>query len=118
MKLQLTIPARAFSWNRMLNKHWQQRRIIRDEWYFLVLEALNESGFKKKKIKWKYPLILEVHAQMKGNIADTNNICDKYIVDALTHYKIIKDDNPQYIGKCIYTCEKHFQDIIIVKLYD
>lgn len=116
--MEIVIPVRAYSWNKLLNNHHRVRMRERDALYGLVFKALNDSGQRNKDFKWKYPLTLEVHAQMTRQILDVNNICDKFIVDALIKYKVIIDDTPKYIEKCIYTCTKYTEDLITIRLYE
>lgn len=85
---------RAQSWNDFYSgKHYRVRMAEKNQIVQLVRTVLTGD-----EVPYTEPVDVVFKAYMTGNLTDADNVCPKYYIDALVHWRVLADDSPMWVS--------------------
>jgi hypothetical protein len=103
-KRTITIPnERAPGWNAVSRMHWAAQR-KRNQEVWLAVRAAVGSECQLVCV----PVDIHIVATFKGNPLDSDNVCSKFLIDAIkskrlpdgsVDQRILRDDDPRYVRR-------------------
>lgn len=105
--IHITIPdTRAPGWNTIMRMHWAKQDKLNNEMWLLARAAMGDREWQELD----YRVDVHVIATFKGNMLDPDNVCSKFVIDAIKTKKdnktgeiverrILQDDNPTWVRR-------------------
>jgi len=90
-------------------ERWRQERAHRDP---APVPAANvECGVTDKQVGAKQVKALDVRCSIhlhskRHRLTDADGVCAKYVIDALIHVGLLRDDSPRWVSKVSFSQEK------------
>lgn len=111
-QLKLTLPIRIkvttrkyfiLNLNNYRNTHYQTLHKAKKEYAKVIRETLNDKyrNFRFKK-KVQLTLILFEPDKRRRDLSNALSIVDKFLLDTLVEYGILRDDSVHDVPRCIY----------------
>lgn len=95
---------RVPGWNTIMRMHWTEQARRNDEAWMLARVAMGNRDWRELD----YPVDVHVIATFKGNALDSDNICTKFLIDAIKTKKvkgeiverrILQEDDPKWVRR-------------------
>jgi hypothetical protein len=105
---------KCLSWNTVMRAHWSKQDAMNKYAHISIREAILKEKYDTLK-QYNKPVNIHIFAYLKRPI-DSDNICDKLLIDGLKLNKIIVDDNPEYVVSTTTTSIKNKIDYTEIEL--
>jgi len=95
---------RTISMNKYRNSHYHTLNRLKQEFNWLFLEALQNSGYKKEPIDTPIKITFIFNYKNKRCLRDIdgNYPSCKFAIDAMVDLGLIPDDNPDYVKEITF----------------
>jgi len=110
----IRINKKSLSWNKIYSSpnHWVRTK-IKNEWVDYIYWILKKQRIQQKPFKSK--INIDIVSYSKRPL-DSDNVCQKIIIDALKHYGLLIDDSIKYVGRVSTESIKSKEDYIIIDI--
>lgn len=111
-KIEITIPDyRAVSWNKLYaGQHWSKRTEMK-----LLAKALVREQLDPNQQPFQEPVDISIIAVYKHHPVDSDNVCDKILIDALKDFVIV-DDDIAYVRRVCTEARIGMSDFVIIRV--
>lgn len=98
--------------------HWSKGRAFKQEVETLIGDFVEIALLQKKLHRVEKPceIFIEWHEKTKRRDVDNIQSAQKFILDALQHYRIIKNDSRKYVKQIHHTVIDDERDFVIVRI--
>lgn len=105
MNIKIPLPEKVSTNAIYAGLHWSKRRRLADLYHNSLIE------FRNKPME-HYPVDVTYIFRFKGKLLDCSNLSymAKLLEDGLRHWKILKDDTPEYVQSVTLLSQKGSRD--------
>lgn len=110
MNIRMPIPEKVSTNAIYAGIHWKKRQKLADLYHASLIEYRNE------KIT-EYPVDISFVFTFKGRVLDCDNcmMMGKLLIDGLRHWKILKDDSPEFVQSvAVYSTKGKSDEVEII----
>lgn len=104
--IRITLPdTRAPGWNAIMRMHWAKQDKLNNEMWLLARAAMGDGDWQEID----YCVDVHIKATFKGTPLDSDNICTKFLIDAIKTKKhkktgeierrILQEDDPRWVRR-------------------
>lgn len=105
---------KCLSWNTVMRAHWTEQDRNNKYAHLSIKEAILNGEYNYLK-QYTKPVNIHIFAYLKRPI-DSDNVCDKLLIDGLKINKIIIDDNIKYLVNAATTSIKSKEDFTEIEI--